>query len=186
MLAMVLGGAGLSPLVAGAAQEGSANIPVEAVADYIHAVIEADRTIYTKHVVERMQQKGVVVASEDWEKKGTLPLPAQFLNDSNRLIARGDIGIRYRLISLWPIYERNAPATDLERKGLEAVTAKPGRPHTGFIESGGRKYFQAVYADFAVSQACIGCHNAHPKATKKDFKMGDVMGAVVVTVPLER
>ena len=43
-------------------------IPAERVADYVHAVIESDRTFYTKHVVERMQSKGVVAASEnrDW------------------------------------------------------------------------------------------------------------------------
>lgn len=31
-------------------------IPPETVTDYIHAVIEADRTVYTVHVVERMDQ----------------------------------------------------------------------------------------------------------------------------------
>ena len=33
-------------------------IPPETVTDYIHAVIEADRTFYTIHVVERMQKQG--------------------------------------------------------------------------------------------------------------------------------
>ena len=50
-------------------------LPIETVADYIHAVIEADREVYTRHVVERMQTKGIVVASENWEEKSTLPLP---------------------------------------------------------------------------------------------------------------
>ena len=30
----------------------------EVVADYIHAVIEADRTLYATHVVDRMQETG--------------------------------------------------------------------------------------------------------------------------------
>ena len=38
---------------------------MEMVADYLHAVIEANREVYTKHVVERLQAKGVVVASEN-------------------------------------------------------------------------------------------------------------------------
>jgi hypothetical protein len=41
-----------------------------------------------------------------------------------------------------------------------------------------------MYADRAVSQACIGCHNAHPNSPKRDFKENDVMGAVMVTVQL--
>jgi len=45
------------------------NLPVETVADYLYALIEADREVYTKHVVERMQIKGVVVASENWRRK---------------------------------------------------------------------------------------------------------------------
>src|SRR2546422_3803134 len=43
-------------------------IPAETVADHLHAVIQADRTFYTTHVVERMQAKGVVVASENWQE----------------------------------------------------------------------------------------------------------------------
>src|SRR6266705_2385624 len=59
-------------------------IPAETVADHMHAVLQADRTFYTTHVVERMQAKGIVVASENWQETNTLPLPAQFLNESNR------------------------------------------------------------------------------------------------------
>jgi len=49
-------------------------IPAETVADHLHAVIQADRTFYTTHVVERMQAKGIVVASENWQETNTLPL----------------------------------------------------------------------------------------------------------------
>src|SRR2546422_7341106 len=97
-----LPGAGTTPVTSV-----GVSLPVETVADYVHAVIQADREIYTRHVVERMQSKGIVVASENWEDKNTLPLPAQFLMESGRLIAKQGIGIRYRLISLWPINERN-------------------------------------------------------------------------------
>jgi Protein of unknown function (DUF3365) len=159
-------------------------IPPGTVADYVHDVIEADRAIYTKHVVDRMQEKGVVAASENWESQNTLPLPAQFLIDSARMVAKKDRGIRYRLISLWPIYERNGPATEFERGGLEAVLKQPDKTYTGYVESGGRRYFQAIYADMAVAQACVGCHNAHPNSPRRDFKLNDVMGGIVITLPV--
>jgi hypothetical protein len=159
-------------------------IPPATVADYVHAVIEADRAIYTTHVVDRMQEKGVVAASENWESQNTLPLPAQFLIDSARMVAKKDRGIRYRLVSLWPIYERNGPATDFERGGLEAILKQPEKTYTGYVESGGRRYFQAIYADLAVAQACIGCHNAHPNSPRRDFKLNDVMGGIVITLPV--
>lgn len=160
-------------------------IPPAIVAGYVHAVIEADRAIYTKHVVDRMQERGIVAASENWESQNTLPLPAQFLIDSARMVAKKDRGIRYRLVSLWPIYERNGPATDFERGGLEAILKQPDKTFTGYVESGGRRYFQAIYADVAVAQACIGCHNAHPNSPRRDFKLNDVMGGIVIILPME-
>ena len=29
------------------------------------------------------------------------------------------------------------------------------------------------------------CHNQHPRSPRRDFKLNDVMGAIVVRVPLE-
>ena len=49
------------------------------VADYIHSVIEAGRTFYSKQVVERLGKAISIRATENWRKENTLPLPAQFL-----------------------------------------------------------------------------------------------------------
>lgn len=162
-----------------------AGLPLEKVADYIHAIIEADRTVYTTHVVGRMQKSEIVVASEHWEQENALPLPAQFLQHAGRLVAEKERGVRYRLVSLWPIYERNGPATEFERKGLKAVSTQPNQPHTGIVKSGHQQYFQAIYADKAVASACVTCHNEHPLSPKRDFKLNDVMGGIVITIPLE-
>jgi hypothetical protein len=160
-------------------------IPPEKVAGYVHAVLQADRTIYTTHVVNRLQQKGVVAAAEHWEQDNALPLPAQFLQHSGRLVAESGQGIRYRLIGLSPIYQRNGPATDFERKALETLNRAPDAPVTGIVSSGRKQYFQAIYPDRAVSAACVNCHNSHPLSPKRDFKLNDVMGAIAITIPLE-
>ena len=160
-------------------------IPFETVADYIHSVIEADRTFYTVHVVERMQIQGGAAAAENWRaEKKVLPLPAQFLAEASDLAAKTGTKIRYHLISLWPINPLNAPTNETERNGLEAVRLHPERASTGTVSIGGQDYFQAIYADRAVSQACIGCHNVHPNSPKKDFKQHDVMGGLVIEIPL--
>ena len=158
-------------------------IPPDKVADYVHAVIEADRYVYTKLVVERMQAKGITEADEHWEQKHALPLPAQFLRYSGRRAAESGSGIRYGLISLWPI--RNGPATEFERTALQAVLKEPDRPYSGTVGSGTKRFFQAVYADLAVSKACVDCHNTHVLSPKRDFKLNDVMGGVVITIPLD-
>jgi len=155
------------------------------VADYLHAIVEADRKVYTTQIVKRMQEQGVVLAREDWESKNAIPLPAQFLHYSSKIVAESGSGIRFRLISLWPIYLRNGPATEFERKALEQLNANSDVPKREIVSTGKKQFFQAVYADKAISSSCITCHNSHPLSPKRDFKMGDVMGGVVITIPLE-
>ena len=166
-------------------RQGSPGIPVEKVAAYLYAVIKADRTVYTTEIVNRLQEKGVTTASEHWEQENALMLPAQFLQQSGKLAAEGGSGIRYRLIGLWPIYRRNAPASDLERSALEALRKNPDQPVTGIVTSGRKQFFQAIYPDVAVSPACINCHNSHRLSTKRDFKLNDVMGGIAITIPLD-
>ena len=161
-----------------------AGIPPQTVADYVHAVIEADRTFYTIHVVERLQKRGKLVASENWRAKDTLPLPAQFLMESSDLATKTGTRVQYRLIGAWPINPQNAPATEFEKKGLDSVRTHPETPYTETETSGTEQVFRALYADLAVSQACIGCHNAHARSSKRDFRMDDVMGGIVITIPL--
>ena len=164
---------------------GSSGIPPEKVAAYVYAVIKADRTLYTTEIVNRLQEKGVTTASEHWEQESTLMLPAQFLHLSGKLAAEGGSGVRYRLISLWPIYRRNAPATEVERNALESLRKNPDQPVTGIVTSGRKQFFQAIYPDLAISPACINCHNGHRLSPKRDFKLNDVMGGIAITIPLE-
>ena len=164
---------------------GSSGISPEKAASYIYAVIKADRTVYTTEIVDRLQAKGVIAASEHWEQENALMLPAQFLQHSGKLTAESGSGVRYRLIGLWPIYRRNAPASDLERNALESLRKNPNLPVTGIVTSGRLQYFQAIYPDLAVSQACIDCHNGHLLSPKRDFKLNDVMGGIAITIPLD-
>ena len=71
-----------------------------------------------------------------------------------------------------------------EKVGLKYVADNPGKNYYGEEELGGTKYFTAVYADTAVATACISCHNEHKDSPRTDFKIGEVMGGVVIRVPL--
>ncbi len=165
--------------------EAGLSIPAQMVTDYVHAVIEADRTFYTMQVVERLQKQGKIVASEDWRTKHTLPLPAQFLKESSLLAELTGTKVQYHLIGIWPINPMGGPKNEFEKKGLDAVQQNPETPYTGIVTDADKKFFTAVYADRAVSQACISCHNADPRRSqKKDFQLNDVMGAVVISIPV--
>ncbi len=177
LVALILGmgiGMKLSP---------SQGLPIRVVADYLHAVLQADRTFYTQHVVERMEAMLIVNATENWREDRTLPLPAQFFKESSRGLQVRGKPFRYRLVSLWPINQENAPESEKERQALEQVMTY-GEVAEQEIELENKLYYQAIFPDRAVSRACVNCHNAHEKSPKRDFKLNDIMGGLEILIPL--
>jgi hypothetical protein len=155
----------------------------EKVAAFIQALLEANRNNYTDNVVVKLQKEGIQ-AHEHWKDERGVALPAQYLMESGRLVSMKDLKFSFRLASLTPIYVWNGPNSDFERLGLAAVDKNPDKPHYGFVTKGGTRYFQAIYADRAGSQACVDCHNQHANSPRRDFKLNDVMGGIVITFPV--
>lgn len=153
-------------------------------ADYIHSVVEADRTFYTKNIVERMEAMLIVTSSENWRKDKGLPLPAQFLQEASRSLHVMNKPFRYQLISLWPINPSNAPSNEEGHRALEQVV-KYGEVVETEVKLGQQRYFQAIYPDRAVSRACISCHNSHENSPKRDFNLNDVMGGLKILIPID-
>ncbi|MGE0585776.1 MAG: DUF3365 domain-containing protein [Flavobacteriaceae bacterium] len=156
------------------------------VADMLHAVMDSDRTIYTKMIVARLvNEHKLIKASEFFEDEKAAPLPAQMFRFGAEMVADKTDLFSYSLLSLWPVNKQNAPRTDIEKEGLQYVADNPGENFYGEEELGGTKYFTAVYADIAVAAACSSCHNGHKDSPKTDFKVGDVMGGVVIRIPVD-
>jgi hypothetical protein len=154
-------------------------------ADALHAVMEADRTVYTRLIVNRLQnEEKVLEASEHWQDDKALVLPAQMFRYGAEMVQEKGANFSYQLLSLWPVNKQNAPRTEAEKTGLEYVVAHPGENYYTEERLGNQTYFTAVYADTAVARACIDCHNAHQDSPRSDFKMGEVMGGVVVRIPM--
>lgn len=174
--------------IAGLSMAGSAHAQVsyKDMADALHAVMEADRTVYTRMVVNRLQnEEKVIKATEHFKDDKSLPLPAQMFRFGAEAVAEKKLPFSYSLQSLWPINKQNAPRTALEKKGLEAVAKDNTKPFYGEETLGKVKYFTAVYADKAVAPACVTCHNEHKDTPKKDFKIGQTMGGVVLRIPMK-
>ncbi len=155
-------------------------------ADALRDVVNANRSIYTRLVVERLQnQEKVIKASDNWEKEKALINPCEKLRLAAEAIQTKGAEFSYTLRATAPIVRRNSPQTEIERLGLEAVSRHPDTNYYARETLGGRRYLTAVYADKALSTACVECHNAHPQSPKKDWRVGDVMGALVIRVALE-
>jgi len=166
-------------------KEKSTGIDPKMMADALHSVMEADRTVYTKYIIQRLVKKEKVIkASEHWEDEKALVLPAQMFRYGSELVAEKDPGFSYSLLSQWPINAQNKPKTEVEKNGLKYIAEKPGVNFYSEEILGDQKYFTAVYPDMAVAEACISCHNDHKDSPRSDFKLGEVMGGVVIRIPV--
>lgn len=181
----------------GSSNQASASVSPEAAVDYVHTVLLADRTAYTKHVVNRLKtlegkekSDGVVSAeaTETWQETNGVPLPAQMFRLGSEIAAEETSAFTYGLISPWNINDNQAPRTEFEKKAMEEVVAT-GEPYKDYQEIGGQTYYSAVYPDKAVAEACVTCHNNHPvhqeRYPDKTFKMDDVMGGIIINLPIE-
>ena len=167
-------------------EEQTAGITPQQMADALHAVMESDRTVYTRLVVNRLQnEEKVIKASEHWKDNKALPLPAQMFRYGAEMVGKKTDAFTYQLLSLWPVNKQNAPRTDVEKTGLQFVVDNKGKNYYAEETLGGKKYFTAVYADTGVAPACVTCHNAHKDSPRSDFKQGDVMGGVVLRIPVK-
>ena len=163
----------------------SAGISPNRMADALFAVMAADRTVYSNEVVYRLQDvEEVIKASEHWNNRKALPLPAQMFRMSAGLVAKQTDAFSYALLSKWPINPESVPKTEVEIAGFDSVAENPSKPFYGRGEDRRRRVFYRVYADVAVSPSCVTCHNAHEDSPRTDFKQGDVMGGVVIRIPL--
>lgn len=155
--------------------------------DYLHAVVEADRTFDTIHVVERMQKDGVPPSREDWRARHrVLPLPAQFLMESGDLAAKTGTDVRYGLISLWPINPQHGPYNAAERNGLERVLQRPEQPATATVRTGtattskpSMRIVQSARLMWVVTKAIHATRKRH-------FETQGVMGGLVIEIHLSK
>lgn len=174
-------------ILTGCGEEASVGIDPKNHTDALFAVMKADRTNYTKLIIQRLGPNGadVIMPKEEWKDLDNgAPLPAQMFRAGAEAVRDLNDTFTYSLQSSWPINSQNAPKTPMEKEGLEYIVENPGENFYGTETLGDVSYYTAVYPDVAVAAACVSCHNEHKDTPKTDFKLGDVMGGVVIRVPL--
>lgn len=175
--------AALAVAAVGVAAEG---VSYRQAADMLYLVMSSDRAVYARKVVQRLtRDEQILTASEHFEDDAALPLPAQMFRFGAELAADKTEDFSYSLLSLHPVNKKNGPGTELEREGLQFVADNPGENFYGEEELGGERYFTALYPDVAVAEACVNCHNNHKDSPRTDAEVGDVMGGVVVRIPMD-
>jgi hypothetical protein len=138
------------------------------------------RTLYTKEIVGPGKKRGIAFR-EEWADEDVVagPLPALFLRSCAQILFRSRHPLGLRLGSDFPIESSNR--FDEVESEVFAEVRRSREPR--FFEdpqSGGQV---AMFPDLASAGACVTCHNEHEKTTKRDWVLGDVMGATTWTWP---
>src|SRR5271165_528856 len=122
---IALAGCQKDPQRPGAKSPPEVTFKPQEMADALHAVIAADREVYSRHILQRLQgDEKLIKASENWQEEKALPVPAQVLRLGSEAVQQKGAEFHYVLRSLWPINPKNVPETTTEKTGLQAVLEK--------------------------------------------------------------
>jgi len=136
------------------------------------------RALWTREIVAAGEEVGLRF-SEDWEDDGvdTGPLPALFLKETARQLSLRPVGLHLFLGSNQPIAEGNR--FEGEQETAFTTLLATGEPQFFPDPEFGVK--TAMFADVAVAEACVNCHNEHEDSPRRDWTLGEVMGATTWT-----
>lgn len=167
------------PAQAGARPAG-ATISVARLFDILNNENRVARASWTADIVGAGKPVGLRFA-EDWRESAVEagPLPALFLRETAGYLEKHAGGLSLFLGSTYPINAANrfAGSQVAHAQALEAT----GEPQYFYEPSLGRH--TAMFADVAVADACVTCHNEHAESPKHDWKRGDTMGATTWMYP---
>jgi len=177
---------GLNSCGSGIPEEGAALaasdkvFSVEEVLEMVAAENDITRTLYTKGIVGAGKKQGLKF-DEDWQDDEVEagPLPALFLRGISSDIRKSSVPLGLYLGSDFPINASNK----LEGKQASLFEKIKENQKPQFFYDEAQKVHTAMFADMAMAAPCVNCHNDHPNTPKKDWKLGDVMGATTWQYP---
>jgi methyl-accepting chemotaxis protein len=148
--------------------------------------IVEDRKQCTKNIVVKLKKDGIVNVHTNKEYAsidGGTTLPATFVQEVSKSINNQGV-YSYKLLSKWNINKDKGLKTDFENEAFNFLYDKKGTVFSRYIDHNGIFVLRYATADIAASASCINCHNNHADSQKKDFRLGDVMGILVVNIPI--
>lgn len=155
-------------------------VPIAAILSVLELENDAARALWTEEIVDRGLAVGLAFG-ERWQESATHegPLPALFLRETARQLERSAVRLRLFLGSHQPINAANKLTGDqattfgeLERTGVPQ-----------FFFDASTAMHTAMFADRAIVERCVTCHNRHRDSPKSDWRLHDVMGATTWMYP---
>jgi diguanylate cyclase (GGDEF)-like protein/PAS domain S-box-containing protein len=180
-----------------------------AVAEIVAQQAVVARSVYNKEVVGKLARDGSGADAHSDQRLGHVPIPAQFLKLVGRASSeRADKLYEYRPVSKWNLEPTQGLSDDFLRWAwpqLETQEAaqpdgvRQWTPVSRFEDQNGRRVLRLLVADPASQTGCVACHNTYEQQPDiqrqrvaagvmpgKQWKLHELMGALSVTIPLDR
>ena len=157
-----------------------ATIPVEQMFSVLQTENAAVRAMWTREIVGEGKKVGLKF-DEHWRDADldAGPLPALFLRETAKSMEKSPVRISLFLGSDYPI----SPDNRFEGLQQEKFQALRQSRQAQFFYVPDTGLHTAMFADIAVAEPCISCHNKHEQSPKHDWRLNDVMGAATWMYP---
>jgi adenylate cyclase len=159
------------------------SISIEEVFSLLEEESDAVRGVWTKDIVRAGTQSGLEF-SEEWLQKSVEagPLPALFLREIAKNMERSRFRLSLFLGSDFPI----STANQFSGGQLDNFRRLKASLQPQFFREPDTGLYTGMFADVAISKACIDCHNDHPDTPKSDWQLQEVMGATTWMYPQQQ
>ncbi len=153
-------------------------------------ILQTSRQVYNQEAVNRLQGTENVVISHKYQSiPNSVPVPSTFLIQlATTLRNSQDINIYTKVFSDYPFknngVEVNSTISPSEQNILDFLRNNPTEDYHNVENVDGIKIFEFAKAEI-MEATCVQCHNTHPDSPKRDWKIGDVRGAIAVNIPIE-
>ena len=143
------------------------------------------RNFYTTEVMAPAQSSGVRVSHDFKDKPGTLPLPATMVIELGHFFNQEEKGSSTAYYSDMPFPWRalQRQLDGFQKDALVALRQNPDRPFIREEQRNGQTFVRLAVAD-RMQEACVSCHNTYPQSPFTQWKLGDVRGALEVSMPI--
>lgn len=144
------------------------------------------RNTYSSEVVGRLDPESGTVVSHDYRSTDhAIPLPATLSIELAEELSRLGLGSDFRLVSEFPFpWRSDRLLSKFEKSALQQFADGRQEDVSRLIDADGTDTLAFARA-VIMEETCVSCHNTDPLSPKKDWKIGDVRGIQVVTVPLQ-
>ncbi len=211
LVTIFIAAAGLGYLVVLDAVTKTVETQAHAIGEIVARQATVARSVYSQEVAAKLKRDGTGPNEHYETMSGHVPLPAQFLKMVGLASAKSAAGLyEYKPVSRWNLEASQGLDDDFLRWAWPQLEAqeRPGsqapiewKPVSRIEDRGGQRVMRFLSADPASEQSCVACHNAYEQrpdirerraaqgdsvSVGKQFVQHQLMGAVSVTVPLDR